>query len=123
MYPLGYPGLARTYGLEGKRTESRAAYERFFDCDTGVRMRFRRRIAVTVEKREISMLPVALAASLAGVPERFIYQWLEAGKVQFLERPNGVVPICPESLRETHRFVAAPSQSRFGKTSDSEPRL
>jgi len=84
-------------------------------------MRFRRRIAVTVEKREISistdaivreeahcercgrevsMLPVALAASLAGVPERLIYQWLEAGKVHFLERPNGVVLICSESLGE-----------------------
>jgi len=46
------------------------------------------------------MLPVALAASLAGVPERLIYQWLEAGKVHFLERPNGVVLICSESLGE-----------------------
>jgi hypothetical protein len=82
-------------------------------------MRFRRRIAVTVEKREISissnlarrelaycqhcgrevaMLPVAVAAVLAGVPERLVYQWVEAGKVHFLERPNSAILICPESL-------------------------
>jgi hypothetical protein len=82
-------------------------------------MRVRRRIKVTVEKREISissnragreqahcercgrevsMLPVALAAALAGVPERSIYQRVEAGKVHFLERPDGAILICPESL-------------------------
>jgi hypothetical protein len=84
-------------------------------------MRLRRRIAVTVEKREISissnaavrdeahcekcgrevsMLSVALAAGLAGVPERLIYQWVEAGKVHFLQRLNGVVMICQESPGE-----------------------
>lgn len=31
MYPLAYLGLARAYRLEGKRAESRTAYERFFD--------------------------------------------------------------------------------------------
>jgi predicted Zn-dependent protease len=31
MYPLAYLGLARAYSLEGKRVESRAAYERVFD--------------------------------------------------------------------------------------------
>ncbi len=31
MYPLAYLGLARAYCLEGKRAESRTAYERFFD--------------------------------------------------------------------------------------------
>ena len=82
-------------------------------------MRVRRRIAVTVEKREISisgntagreqahcehcgrevsMLPVALAAVLAGATERLVYQWVEAGNVHFLERPNGAVLICLESL-------------------------
>jgi len=82
-------------------------------------MRVRRRIAVTVEKREISisgnpagreqahcehcgrevsMLPAALAAVLARVPERSVYQWVEAGKVHFLERPNGAILICLESL-------------------------
>ena len=84
-------------------------------------MRVRRRIAVTVEKREISissntavrepshcercgrevsMLPTALAAGLAGVTERLVYQWVEAGKLHFLERPNGAILICPESLGE-----------------------
>jgi hypothetical protein len=83
-------------------------------------MRVRRRIAVTVEKREISissrtagreqahcehcgrevsMLPVALAAVVAGVQERLVYQWVEAGKVHFLERPNGAILVCEESLR------------------------
>jgi predicted Zn-dependent protease len=31
MYPLGYLGLARAYNQQGKRTESRAAYQRFPD--------------------------------------------------------------------------------------------
>jgi DNA-binding winged helix-turn-helix (wHTH) protein/tetratricopeptide (TPR) repeat protein len=31
MYPLAYLGLARAHSLEGKRVESRAAYERFFE--------------------------------------------------------------------------------------------
>ena len=82
-------------------------------------MKLRRRIAITVEKREISistpgatsgqaycercgrdvqMLSVALAAGLAGVPERLIYQRVEAGTTHFVERPNGVILICSESL-------------------------
>ena len=31
MYPLAYLGMARSYSLEGKAAESRAAYQRFFD--------------------------------------------------------------------------------------------
>ncbi len=31
MYPLAFLGLGRAYRLQGKRTESRAAYERFLD--------------------------------------------------------------------------------------------
>jgi len=31
MYPLASLGMARAYRLEGKRAESRAAYERFFE--------------------------------------------------------------------------------------------
>jgi eukaryotic-like serine/threonine-protein kinase len=31
MYPLAFLGLGRAYNLEGKRQESRAAYEHFFD--------------------------------------------------------------------------------------------
>jgi DNA-binding winged helix-turn-helix (wHTH) protein/tetratricopeptide (TPR) repeat protein len=31
MYPLGFLGLARAYSMQGKRSESRAAYERFLD--------------------------------------------------------------------------------------------
>jgi len=67
-------------------------------------MRLRRRIAVTVDRhevsisshaavreqghcercgRKVSMLSAALAASLAGVPERLIYRWVEAGNVHF----------------------------------------
>ncbi len=45
------------------------------------------------------MLPVALAAVVAGVQERLVYQWVEAGKVHFLERPNGAILVCEESLR------------------------
>ncbi|HLY15762.1 MAG TPA: winged helix-turn-helix domain-containing protein [Bryobacteraceae bacterium] len=40
MYPLAYLGLARAYGLEGKRGQSRAAYEHFLalwkDADANV---------------------------------------------------------------------------------------
>jgi hypothetical protein len=82
-------------------------------------MRLRRRITVTHEKREISisgsipgreqaycercgrevtMLSVTLAAGLAGVAERLLYQWVESGKAHFVERPNGVLLICSESL-------------------------
>jgi hypothetical protein len=84
-------------------------------------MKLRRRIAVTVEKSEISisipaaiseqaycercgrdvqMLSVALAAGLAGVPERLLYQRVEAGTTHFVERPNGVILVCSESLGE-----------------------
>jgi len=44
------------------------------------------------------MLPAALAAVVAGVPERLVYQWVEASKVHFLERPDGTILICLESL-------------------------
>jgi hypothetical protein len=87
-------------------------------------MRLRRRVTVTVEKREISisasqtvreqaycercgrevtMLSVALAASLAGVSERLLYQRVEAGQAHFVERPNGLLLICSESLGEKNR--------------------
>ncbi len=87
-------------------------------------MRLRRRISVTIEKREVtisyqgtareqahcrccdrevSMLPVGLAAGITGVPERLLYQRVEAGKLHFLERSNGVVLICAESLRGMQR--------------------
>ena len=33
--PLAYLGMARSYSLEGKGAESRAAYERFFDLWKG----------------------------------------------------------------------------------------
>lgn len=45
------------------------------------------------------MMPVALAAVVAGVRERLMYQWVEAGKVHFLERPNGTMLVCEESLQ------------------------
>ena len=84
-------------------------------------MRLRRRIAVTIEKREVlvtgsgsvrervycehcgrevQMLSVALAAGLAGLPERLLYQRVEAGTTHFVERPNGVILVCSESLGE-----------------------
>lgn len=53
------------------------------------------------------MLPAALAAGLAGVPERLVYQLVEAGMTHFVERPDGVVLICPESLGELNRTAYA----------------
>jgi hypothetical protein len=82
-------------------------------------MRLRRRITVTHEKceisisgsitgrelaycercgREVQMLSIAVAAGLAGVSERLLYQRVEAGKVHFVERPSGVLLICSEYL-------------------------
>jgi hypothetical protein len=87
--------------------------------NTCVHMRLRRHIAITVDKREISvagsmavreqaycghcgrevsMISVALAAGLAGVSERSLYRLVETGKAHFVERPNGVILICSESL-------------------------
>jgi hypothetical protein len=34
------------------------------------------------------------------VPERLVYQWVEAGKLHFLEQPSGAILICLQSLRE-----------------------
>jgi hypothetical protein len=82
-------------------------------------VRIKRRITLIVEKREVSvlmgelpfkpgfcrrcghevsMLPAGLAASCARVTERVIYQWVEAGRVHFEERPDGTILICLDSL-------------------------
>jgi eukaryotic-like serine/threonine-protein kinase len=54
MYPLAYLGMARAYRLEGKRAESRAAYQRFFeiwkDADTNL-------LVLLEARREYSKLP------------------------------------------------------------------
>ncbi len=48
--------------------------------------------------REVSMLAVGPAATYAGVPERIICQWVEAGRVHFEELTDGTILICGESL-------------------------
>jgi tetratricopeptide (TPR) repeat protein len=57
MYPLAYLGMARAYRLQGKRVESRAAYERFFeiwkdaDANLPVLLEARREYAQKAEDR------------------------------------------------------------------------
>jgi tetratricopeptide (TPR) repeat protein len=57
MYPLAYLGMARAYRLQGKRAESRAAYERFFeiwkdaDANLPVLLKARREYAQKAEDR------------------------------------------------------------------------
>lgn len=48
--------------------------------------------------REAKMVTPQEAAAIAGVTERAIYRWLEAGKVHFTETPSGLLLICLDSL-------------------------
>ena len=44
------------------------------------------------------LVTVEKAAALAGVSQRTIYRRVEAGKVHFIETPDGVLLICLDSL-------------------------
>ena len=48
--------------------------------------------------REVKMITPEEAAAVAGVTERAIYGWTEAGKVHFTETPSGLLLICLASL-------------------------
>jgi len=48
--------------------------------------------------KEARFLTAEQAASVAGVTTRTIYQWVEAGRVHFLEAVQGKTLICLNSL-------------------------
>jgi excisionase family DNA binding protein len=48
--------------------------------------------------REINMITPEQAAGLRGVTPRTIYRWVEAGKLHFIEPPDGSLFVCPNSL-------------------------
>lgn len=89
----------------------------------------RRRVETTIEIREFLIvhkaghLPTACceecspvrrelvtpeeAAAAAGVHLRIIYRWIEAGMVHYLERPDGVLLVCPNSLPRDNEAIAS----------------
>ena len=44
------------------------------------------------------MLSPEHAAVVTGIPERQIYQWVEAGAIHYREAPNGKLSVCIKSL-------------------------
>jgi len=82
-------------------------------------MKRRRRVEITILRREITTLqslemalrgqcaecqsevnwlPVPLAARGAGVSPRTIYRWVEESQVHFRETTDGIVLICEKSI-------------------------
>ena len=50
--------------------------------------------------RETAMLAPEEAAVICGTSPRKIYQKIEAGRVHFIELPEGLLLVCSESLKE-----------------------
>ena len=48
--------------------------------------------------RDAILLPPEHAATLTGIPERLIYQWVEAGAIHYREAPNGKLTVCVKTL-------------------------
>jgi hypothetical protein len=48
--------------------------------------------------REVRLVGPEEAVALSGVSARAIYRLVEAGRVHFIERPDGVILICIDSL-------------------------
>jgi hypothetical protein len=80
-------------------------------------MKHRRRVEITIQRREITvfqpasyrdrcpqcdgevtMLSVPLAASAAGVSTRTLYRWIGDDRIHFRESADGTVRICEKSL-------------------------
>lgn len=49
-------------------------------------------------ERHSMMLSPEQAANVTEIPERLIYQWVEAGAIHFKETPNGKLKVCIKSL-------------------------
>lgn len=48
--------------------------------------------------RDAILLSPEHAATLTGIPERLIYQWVEAGAIHYKEAPNGKLTVCIKTL-------------------------
>lgn len=83
-------------------------------------MGLRRRVEITIERREliaglsgqspvwelcaececeVKMLPVEAAAKASGVSPRILYRWIEQDQVHYRELSDGTVLVCENSLR------------------------
>lgn len=51
--------------------------------------------------KQVSMMTADDAAIAARVNSRTIFRWVEAGKIHYMETPEGLLFICPYSLSET----------------------
>jgi hypothetical protein len=47
---------------------------------------------------EAILLSPERAATMTDIPERLIYQWVEAGAIHFKETPNGKLKVCLKTL-------------------------
>lgn len=54
--------------------------------------------------RDAIMLSPEHAATVTGITERLIYQWVEAGAIHYKEAPNGKLTVCIRTLI-SRRFV------------------
>lgn len=82
-------------------------------------MSVRRRVEITIERRELSlsaagqaattelcpscqcevnMLPVDVAAKASGISPRILYRWIEQDRVHYRELADGSVLICKNSI-------------------------
>lgn len=57
---------------------------------------------------EVNMLPVVIAARLAGVSHRTLYRWIEEDRVHYRELGDGAVLVCEKSLGARGTFPGAP---------------
>ena len=96
-------------------------------------MRLRRRVKITIQRREltmirssqpplaercpachceVNMLPVEVAARATGVSPRTLYRWIDQDRVHYRELSDGTVLVCENSLhRALESQVLRRSQS------------
>jgi len=55
-------------------------------------------VSLEVPRGERKTLSIMKASELVGVSRRTIYNWLKAGKLQYVRTAGGAVRIYPESL-------------------------
>ena len=52
--------------------------------------------------RDAILLSPEQAAAVTNIPERLIYQWVEAGAIHYKEAPNGKLTVCLKTLVSRH---------------------
>ena len=48
--------------------------------------------------RDAILVSPEQASAMTGIPERLIYQWVEAGAIHYKEAPNGKLTVCVKTL-------------------------